>query len=133
MYSILQGTSGAGGGSSRVVKMTGGFWDEAYNGYVKEPYNLPSVLHGWSHELGRAFGLLHTEDARTCFANHGVDLGALPTGPVTRFYAEGRAGDASDHVDVAAVVLSDSLRSVDALSIAGLDVHPDDIGDPGST
>ena len=79
VFTILEGTQGAGGGSWNIVKMTGGFWDEAYKTYTGQPHLLASKLHGWSHELGHAFGLMHTSNAKTCFASKGVDLGDLPS------------------------------------------------------
>ena len=79
VFAILEGTTGDAGGSWNTVKMTGGFWNEAYQAYKTNPATLPTKLHGWSHELGHAFGLLHTSDAKTCFANQKVDLGNLPS------------------------------------------------------
>lgn len=79
VFAILEGTTGDAGGSWNTVKMTGGFWNEAYQAYKTNPATLPSKLHGWSHELGHAFGLMHTSDAKTCFANQKVDLGNLPS------------------------------------------------------
>jgi hypothetical protein len=79
VVSILEGTTGDAGGSWNIVKMTGGFWNEAYQAYKQNPDTLPNKLHGWSHELGHSFGLMHTEDARACFSNNGVDLGKLPS------------------------------------------------------
>ena len=79
VFAILEGTVGDAGGSWNTVKMTGNFWNEAYQAYKTNPATLPSKLHGWSHELGHAFGLLHTSDAKTCFANQKVDLGNLPS------------------------------------------------------
>ncbi len=79
VFAILEGTTGEAGGSWNTVKMTGNFWNEAYQAYKANPATLPAKLHGWSHELGHAFGLLHTSDAKTCFANQKVDLGSLPS------------------------------------------------------
>ncbi len=79
VFAILEGTTGEAGGSWNTVKMTGSFWNEAYQAYKTNPTTLPTKLHGWSHELGHAFGLLHTSDAKTCFANQKVDLGNLPS------------------------------------------------------
>lgn len=79
VFAILEGTTGEAGGSWNTVKMTGTFWNEAYQAYKTNPATLPTKLHGWSHELGHAFGLLHTSDAKTCFANQKVDLGNLPS------------------------------------------------------
>jgi len=79
VFAILEGTTGDAGGSFNTVKMTGGFWNEAYQAYKTDPASLPAKLHGWSHELGHAFGLLHTSDAKTCFASQKVDLGTLPS------------------------------------------------------
>lgn len=79
VFAILEGTVGEAGGSWNTVKMTGNFWNEAYQAYKTDPATLPSKLHGWSHELGHAFGLLHTSDAKTCFAKQNVDLGNLPS------------------------------------------------------
>ena len=79
VFAILEGTSGDPGASWNTVKMTGGFWNEAYQAYKTDPSTLPTKLHGWSHELGHAFGLLHTSDAKPCFASQNVDLGKLPS------------------------------------------------------
>ncbi len=79
VITVLEGTSGDPGGSWNIVKMTGGLWNEAYKTYQENPDNLPNFLHGWSHELGHAFGLFHTSDAKPCFAKKGVDLGKLPS------------------------------------------------------
>jgi hypothetical protein len=79
VFAILEGTTGDAGGSWNTVKMTGGFWNDAYQTYKTNPSALVNKLHGWSHELGHAFGLLHTSDAKTCFANQKVDLGNLPS------------------------------------------------------
>ena len=79
VYTIQEGTTGDGGGSWNIVTMPGNFWNEAYNTYMKTPHLLPTVLHGWSHELGHAFGLMHTLDAKPCLAKKGVDLGDLPS------------------------------------------------------
>jgi hypothetical protein len=79
IYTIQEGTSGDGGGSWNIVRMPGNFWNEAYNTYVKSPHLLPTVLHGWSHELGHAFGLTHTADTKACLAKKGIDVGDLPS------------------------------------------------------
>lgn len=80
VFSILEGTTGSAGGSWNIVKMTGGFWDSAYITYRDNPEQLADKLHGWSHELGHAFGLTHTEDqTKPCLAKHGIDLGTLPS------------------------------------------------------
>jgi hypothetical protein len=79
VFSILEGTTGSAGGSWNIVKMTGGFWNTAYETYRDNPEQLANELHGWSHELGHAFGLVHTEDAKPCLAKHGIHLGTLPS------------------------------------------------------
>lgn len=79
VFTIIEGTTGDAGGSWNIVKMTGGFWDTAYKTYKQTPKDLPNQLHGWAHELGHAFGLLHTSDAKPCFARSGIDLGTLPS------------------------------------------------------
>ncbi|RMG72814.1 MAG: hypothetical protein D6722_04700 [Bacteroidetes bacterium] len=80
VYSVLEGTEGAAGGSWNIVKMTGGFWETAYQTYQTEPHRLNQVVHAWSHELGHAFGLLHTEAAtRPCLEEKGLFLPPLPS------------------------------------------------------
>jgi len=80
VFSVLEGTDGPAGGSWNIVKMTGGFWDTAYKTYKANPAEFSEQLHGWSHELGHAFGLAHTTDARTCIeGNGGVVPEQLPS------------------------------------------------------
>ena len=70
----------ATGGFNRVT-IPNYLWQPAYEKHRSNPDDLHKVdvLHGWSHELGHAFGLFHTEDARKCFERHGVDIGVLPS------------------------------------------------------
>lgn len=117
VYSILEGTTGAGGGSYGIVKMTGGFWDQAYQTYVNEPYNLHTVLHGWSHELGHAFGLGHTADfTKGCLAGHQVDMGTLPSLIMQKTDELGSAYNYTFHAQEKKL-LSDSTYYPDCLSL----------------
>ena len=80
VVSILEGTNGEAGGAWNIVKMTGGFWNTAYETYMNDPDQLPNKLAAWSHELGHAFGLLHTaEFTVACLAKHGINVGPLPS------------------------------------------------------
>lgn len=82
ILTVFEGAdTGMGVGGGNVVSIPGDFWRPAYEMFKQSPADLPKVklLHGWSHELGHAFGLAHTEDARKCFALFGVDLGPLPS------------------------------------------------------
>jgi hypothetical protein len=82
IVTIFEGVDGGVGvGGGNVVAIPSGFWQPAYEMFKRAPADLPKValLHGWSHEFGHAFGLAHTEDARKCFTNYGVDLGQLPS------------------------------------------------------
>ncbi len=82
ILTVFEGAdSGMGVGGGNVVSIPADFWRPAYEMFKQSPADLPKVklLHGWSHELGHAFGLAHTEDARKCFVQFGVDLGPLPS------------------------------------------------------
>ena len=72
---------GAGVGGANVAAIAAPFWRPAYDMFKRTPSDLPNVrgLHAWSHELGHAFGLMHTEDTRGCLKKFGVDLGTLPS------------------------------------------------------
>ncbi len=78
VISVLEGTSGDAGGSFGVLKMTGDFWSSCYDLFLNKPYLLSSELAGWSHELGHAFGLMHSEDTKSCLKDLNVDMGKLP-------------------------------------------------------
>jgi hypothetical protein len=78
VISVLEGTSGDAGGSFGVLKMTGDFWSSCYDIFINKPYLLSSELAGWSHELGHAFGLMHSEDTKSCLKDLNVDMGKLP-------------------------------------------------------
>ncbi len=71
----------AGQGSSNLVSIPSWIWNESYEMFKKSPAQLHQsrYLHGWSHELGLAFGLMLTENARACFVKHNVDIGRLPS------------------------------------------------------
>ncbi|OQW82064.1 MAG: hypothetical protein BVN31_09405 [Proteobacteria bacterium ST_bin15] len=75
---VVTGTAHGGG---NVASIPGDFWAPVYEMFVKAPDDLPKVrlLHGWSHELGHAFGLTHTETTRDCLKPLGVDMGQLPS------------------------------------------------------
>ncbi len=70
---------GAGVGGANVAAIAAPFWRPAYDMFKRTPSDLPKVrgLHAWSHELGHAFGLMHTEDTRGCLKKFGIDLGTL--------------------------------------------------------
>jgi hypothetical protein len=75
VLTVIEGAVGDGGGSWNIVKIPGkSFFDDAYNTFVTNPDKLATKLHGFSHELGHAFGLFHTEDAKVCFQKKGLTL-----------------------------------------------------------
>lgn len=76
VITVIEGATGDAGGSWNITKMPGrSYFDSAYDMFEKDPGHLATTLHGWSHELGHAFGLTHAEDqAKPCFAQHGVSL-----------------------------------------------------------
>lgn len=76
VFTVIEGAVGDGGGSWNIVKMPGkSFFDAAYNAFINNPKMLPTTLHGFSHELGHAFGLLHTEaQGKPCFQQAGITL-----------------------------------------------------------
>src|SRR5262249_31669867 len=57
---------GAGVGAANVATVAAPFWRPAREMFLRTPSELSKVraLHAWSHELGHAFGLMHTEDTR---------------------------------------------------------------------
>jgi hypothetical protein len=79
IVTVLEGTTGPAGGSLNVVKMTGDFWNSAYNTYLNKPWLLPLELPVWSQAMGLAYGLMHSEDTKACLANHNIFLGPLPS------------------------------------------------------
>lgn len=78
VVSVLEGTTGDAGGYGGVLKMTGSFWNNCYDIFINRPHLLSTELAGWSHELGHAFGLMHSSDTKTCLAGLNIDMGTLP-------------------------------------------------------
>lgn len=78
VVSVLEGTDGDAGGTGGVLKMTGDFWDDCYDLFINRPHLLSTELAGWSHELGHAFGLMHSSDTKDCLADLDIDMGTLP-------------------------------------------------------
>jgi hypothetical protein len=79
VISVLEGTTGDAGGSFGVLKMTGTFWNNCYDIFINRPHMLSTELAGWSHELGHAFGLMHSLDTKNCLAKLNIDMGTLPS------------------------------------------------------
>jgi hypothetical protein len=80
---VVEGVSlptATGGGNVVVIPMN--FWRSIHQHFMRSPGDLhrAGLLHGWSHELGHAFGLSHTEEGtRPCFARFGVAMGPFPS------------------------------------------------------
>ncbi len=78
---FFEADTASAGGAGNLVGLPIWVWGPGYEQFRKDPSADLSkifVLGAISHEMGHAFGLLHTEDARACFKKHGVDLGTLP-------------------------------------------------------
>jgi hypothetical protein len=79
---VVEGVSlptATGGGN--IVVIPANFWRSIHQHFMRSPTDVHSagLLHGWSHELGHAFGLSHTEEGtRTCFARFGIAMGPFP-------------------------------------------------------
>lgn len=80
---VVEGVSlPAATGGANVVVIPANYWRSIHQHFMRSPHDLHSagLLHGWSHELGHAFGLSHTEDGtRPCFARFGVAMGPFPS------------------------------------------------------
>ena len=79
VVSVLEGTAGDAGGWGGVLKMTGSFWNSTYDIFINRPHMLATELAGWSHELGHAFGLMHSLDTKNCMTKLNIDMGTLPS------------------------------------------------------
>jgi hypothetical protein len=78
---LFEADTESAGGSFNLVALPIWVWGRGYDAFRKDADSDLSkvlVLGAVSHEMGYSFGLMHTEDARSCFKKGGVDLGTLP-------------------------------------------------------
>ncbi len=75
VITVFEGADESGIGGWNTVKIPGkSFFDGAVDTFLRDPLMVSTKLHVFSHELGHAFGLRHSEEAKPCFSSLGFTL-----------------------------------------------------------
>ena len=120
---IIEGSQGPAGGAVNTVKMTGDFWNSAYDTYVNKPQILAQKIAAFPHELGHAFGLMHSADTKNCMLGEGVDMGTLPNLIMQQIFDPGTVFNFAFHAEEKHMLL-DPLYHRPCLYFLGDRPHP---------